>query len=153
MMNCRRIQKLLMTDYIDGELNEKMRINILNHLATCDRCKQFEEALQKETVSPFKAAEKKTPPDFIWEKIRSRIISGEKRAFKVIRILKPAFAIPALAIVTLIAILVIRFPVIGRTALNTYITDQTEFIMDLGQNGIDVPDEGLGTSIEEYLFS
>ena len=152
-MNCRRIQKLLMTDYIDGELNEKMRISILNHLATCDKCKQFEKTLQKETVSPFKAAEKKTPPDFIWEKIRSRIIADEESAFKVIRIFKPAFAIPAIAVVILIAILVVRFPLIGRTTLNTYITDQTEFIMDLGQNGIDVPDEGLGTSIEQFLLS
>jgi predicted anti-sigma-YlaC factor YlaD len=142
-----------MTDYIDGELKEKMRIRILNHLTACEECRQFEGTLQKETGSLFKAAEKKTPPDFIWEKIKDRIIIGEKNAFRVIRIFKPAFAIPAIAIVMLIAVFVIRFPLVERSALNTYITDQTEFIMDLGQNGIDVPDEGLGTSIEEFLLS
>ena len=103
--------------------------------------------------APARAPERKAPPDCVWEKIRDRIIIGEKNAFRVIRIFKPAFAIPAIAIIMLIAVFVIRFPLVGRTALNTYITDQTEFIMDLGQNGIDVPDEGLGTSIEEFLLS
>ena len=77
MMNCRKIQKLLMTDYIDGELKEKMRIKILNHLAACEECRQFEKTLQKETVSLFKAAEKKTPPT-----TRRRSTAVKKKIYK-----------------------------------------------------------------------
>ena len=109
-MNCKKIQELLMTDYIDGELNEKMQASILEHLATCDRCKRFEENLKEKVINPLKSVEKQYPPYFVWENIKNRIIKDRQsvsekidivvtsKLSSIFKTLKPAFAVPAIAI-------------------------------------------------------
>lgn len=162
-MNCKKIQELLITDYIDGEMNAKMRKDILNHLATCNKCKQFEENLKQKAITPFKAADRQHPPDYIWENVKNRITKDEQTISEKIDItvmnklsgifktLKPAFAVSAAAITILMIVLVVRFPLTGNGKLDTYIAEQAEFMVNLDSDESGV--NGLGTSIEEYLLS
>ncbi len=151
-MNCKKIQELLMADYIDGEANEKMRQVIFNHLSACSECRQIKETLKQDVIDPLKAAEKQHPPDFVWENIKSGIIKErqyvpERIGFK---ILKPAFVVPAVAVVILILVFIGGFPLKGNGKLDSYMVEQVEFIRALDSNGIEA--DGLGTSIEEYLL-
>lgn len=163
MMNCKKIQELLMTDYIDGELNEKMQASILEHLATCDRCKRFEENLKEKVINPLKTVEKQYPSYFVWENIKNRIMKDRQsvsekidvavtsKLSSIFKTLKPAFAVPAIAIAILVIIFVARPPLMSNGKLDAYIAEQTEFIINLDSSEIDI--NGLGTSIEEYLLS
>lgn len=160
-MDCRKIQKLLMTDYIDGEINEKVRLGILGHLAVCGECRRVEEDLKK-VIAPFKAAGKESPPDFLWRRIKDRIAEERRTSPERIAVLvtrkvadifrRPKFAFAASAIaITIIAVIVVAgLPIIGAGRLDTYIKEQAEFMTGLDSN--DIAGNGLGTSIEEYLL-
>ena len=151
-----------MTDYVDGELSEKMRIKILNHLTACNRCKQLEKTLQEEAVRPFKAAEKQHPPAFLWEKIKDRITEDRqtlperidvilaRRLSNLLKTPKFAFATSAIVIMILVLILAVRFLLPGNGNLDTYVAEQAEFMMGLDSDEADF--NGLDTSIEEYLL-
>lgn len=161
-MNCRKIQELLMTDYIDGEEDAKMRSSILQHLYACDKCRKLEESLKQKAVDPFLEAEKRYPPDYIWKNIQNQIVeeasAPEKikadiggRLSDIFKTLKPAFIVPAVAVAVLAIILIVGASLIDEGRLDTYMTEQAEFIINLDANGIDAG--GLGTSIEEYFLS
>ncbi|OGW75677.1 MAG: hypothetical protein A2Z72_03110 [Omnitrophica bacterium RBG_13_46_9] len=162
-MDCRRIQDLLMTDYIDGEASEKTQIKVLEHLRTCDACRLFEKTLREKAVSPFKTAKKRCPPDFVWENIKNRVIKDRQGApekkdipspigvWIILKTLRPAFAISAIAIIIFAITFISRSPLAGNGIIDTYIKEQTEFMVNLGTD--ETYADGLGTSIEEYLLS
>lgn len=152
-MNCEKIQNLLMADYIDGEANEKTCEKIREHLAACRKCKELEEALKKNVIDPLKTAGRERPPDFLWERIKSRIIKERETVSRRagIKILKPAFAVPAAALAILALVIITRIPLKGNGRLDSYMEEQVDFIMTIDDNGTAA--NGLGTSIEEYLLS
>ena len=157
-MNCKKIQNLLMADYIDGEANEKTCEKIREHLATCGKCKELEGALKKNVIDPLRAAEEERPPDFLWERIKDRIIK-EREAMPRrlgIRILKPIFAVPAVALAILALVIITQLPLQSSGTLDSYMEEQADFMMTLDDNGAaanGLDTNGLGTSIEEYLLS
>jgi len=69
-MNCREIQEIVITDYIDGQLDQKRKCFIEEHLAQCHHCKEFFILTQESSVKPFISAERQKPPEIIWENIR-----------------------------------------------------------------------------------
>jgi len=156
-MNCERMQELLITDYIDGEADGKTLTAIRDHLAACGKCRQFEKGLAEKVVNPFKAAEKHDPPDFIWAKIKDRIIADSEIPRRRIRlVLRPAFAAAAVAVVMLAIVFLSGRVLTRHNGVNLYMADQASFVMGLDEASDDItdsPDINLGTSIEEYFLS
>lgn len=151
-MNCEKIQNLLMADYVDGEANEKTCEKIREHLATCRKCKELEEALKKSVIDPLRAVGKEHPPDFLWEKIKNQIIKERETVPRSagIKILKPVFAVPAAVLAILALVIITHLSLKGNGGLDSYMEEQVDFIMALDDNG--TATNGLGTSIEEYLL-
>jgi len=83
-MKCKRV-KDLMSEYIDGEINESQRKDITIHLKSCASCKKIETSLRQTIIAPLKGAEKASVPEDIWHGLRSAITAGEEKNFVWVR--------------------------------------------------------------------
>ncbi len=72
-MKCSEIQDLILTDYIDGEVNESTKRKIEECIEGCEECRAFFEAVQSTGSDPFEALERKTPSDNVWLNIKENI--------------------------------------------------------------------------------
>ena len=73
-MLCRKIQELLKTDYLDGQVNEKQKQEIREHLLLCPKCRQLEQELQSQRLL-FQKAKQHDVPERVWHNIRNAIIT------------------------------------------------------------------------------
>lgn len=72
---CKKIQELILTDYLDGEINEA---SIDKHIASCEECRKFIAVVKKTTVEPLKNSKKDVlSQEIVWSKIQKEI-SKEK---------------------------------------------------------------------------
>ena len=159
-MNCKEIQELIMTDYIDGEIEEKLEKEVREHLKSCSRCQEFEGSLRKEAIEPFKKVEPVSPPEFTWSKIKRRIEEEKTKGWlaglgdglrAIFTIRKPAVAAATIAVVILIiAVIFTQLPFSRRNGLNEYLAEQAEFLSYLDKEETSSLD--LGTNLEEYFL-
>jgi len=158
-MNCKHIKKILITDYIDDEADDKIRKNVEEHLKKCESCGRFYEDLKKEAVSPFKEIRDMKVPDEVWDNIRAKI-GEEKKAFDIGGILDPLKRIfilpkPALAMVSFLLFVVIAlsgvkvYQVYNYNLTKDYLKDQMSYLLAL--NG-DADGNGFDTSIENIFL-
>ena len=52
-MKCKKIQEIILTDYLDGQLDEKQRSSLGRHLAECKSCKEFSTYAVKNIAGLF----------------------------------------------------------------------------------------------------
>lgn len=72
-MNCERIQELILTDYLDGVLELKVRKELEGHLVNCPQCREFAAAARKVCVEQFEGIVKAEPPQHVWMRIEDTI--------------------------------------------------------------------------------
>ena len=72
MNNCRQVQDVLLTDYVDAQPGADDRAGIDRHLADCAACRAVLESV-RQTEGRLRAAPSLTPPDHLWAGIRARI--------------------------------------------------------------------------------
>ncbi len=75
-MNCKKIQELLVTDYLDGELSTTILDSIKQHMDSCIHCRQFEQETQR-IMLPFEKARYIEPPTRVWKGVREKIIAEQ----------------------------------------------------------------------------
>jgi anti-sigma factor RsiW len=158
-MNCEKIKELILTDFTDGSLNEKMQKQVSLHLSSCVNCQEFAKTVSKIAIEPFKNAQKINPPDYLWYRIKDRIASQKPRPafsglFKNLQVLfhpRPAFALVTIAVVVIIASVFFQ-PYIRGEEINLYLNDQMDFVSHLGHNGNAAQEINFGTAIEELLL-
>ncbi len=73
MDNCKTIQELILTDYLDGQIDSSTKISIENHFLSCSSCKDFAKEAKEHLVKPFQQALIKEVPSSIWIGIRGEI--------------------------------------------------------------------------------
>jgi predicted anti-sigma-YlaC factor YlaD len=78
-MNCEKIQELILTDYLDGEMDEKQKEVILQHLANCADCQKFMVTAKITVNEPFSNVERINPDEFLWYKIKGVIEADKQR--------------------------------------------------------------------------
>lgn len=164
MKRCARYKELILTDYMDGELDSATQKEVAKHLETCVSCRALKEALLKKAVEPLKRAEKVKAPEYIWQNIRERIVSSEKpaeqgaltalreRLNKVFVMPRPALAFAAVTVLV-IGLIVVRFSMY-RAYERGYFTPGIESFstgLEEGNGNADLTDESFGTSIEMFL--
>jgi len=165
-MKCARIRELLMSDYTDGEADEKTRSGVLAHLAGCPACRRFRAELKRSAIEPFRPGRRHEVPEYLWERIRERVrkpvIRGASARisdgiYSFFRKLKPAFAFSTVALLILAVATFTRLNSTGRRAVDSYLAGQAEFMIELGDNNNGKRDSSangsLGTSIEEFFLS
>ena len=72
-MNCKRIQEFIITDYIDGQMGDKQKSFIDQHLVQCPACAGYLSSIKKVAVSPFVNASKDVPDQLLWVRIKQTI--------------------------------------------------------------------------------
>ncbi|MDP8264067.1 MAG: zf-HC2 domain-containing protein [Candidatus Aceula lacicola] len=161
MMNCKDIRELLLTDYVDGEINESARKAIDDHLVSCQSCKEFALAAKQAAFDPFSDAERFSPPESVWHSIKERIVEVSKEDSISENILslekiKKVFVLPRPAI-ALVSILIVVLSVTSfvRTSSQKIALENEEqaivYLAMLDEEDDSEPGE-FGTSIEEYFL-
>ncbi len=79
-MNCSKFRDIIITDYIDDELDQQEKQEIDRHLQGCAACRSFAAAVSKITVDPLRKAEMEDPPAFLWTRIKSHLEQGHHRS-------------------------------------------------------------------------
>lgn len=171
-MGCKKIQNLIMTDYLDGELKGARREEVEEHIKKCKTCSEYKEKLWKAGVRPFQGAKEITPPAVVWEKIEGRLdaeeakLSEKNGGFGFLEALnrtlsrlflhpKPALAVVLGVVLVLVVFSTTRLPwQTSEKIAGTYLIEQVEFLNQLGsaENGTDEDNGSLGTTIETFFM-
>ena len=75
-MRCKKIQELLKSDYLDGEVNQREERQISEHLAKCQECQRLEKELQGQRMV-FEKAKRQQVPEGVWQNIRDTIVTEQ----------------------------------------------------------------------------
>ncbi len=82
-MRCSRAKRLI-SECVDGKINDTQNLNLEQHLGSCPDCKQLFEDFQA-IVERAKNLEKLTPSGQSWLKIREKLETEEQKALTVRR--------------------------------------------------------------------
>jgi hypothetical protein len=142
-MRCDKVRELLLTDYIDGELDPDTLEEVKKHLEGCVSCRELEKELAEEVVGPLRESGIKQPAEEVWVNIKGRIEEeAENPLIDVLDRLRETFTYkkPALAIVSVMVMLIIVSVPIAkyyyeRDAAETYIEEQMSFLDSLNNGG------------------
>lgn len=169
-MNCKEIQELLLSDYIDGELDKSKEAELQRHLGACPECLESFALIRKTAIDPLARAGKvDLSEDALWRTIESRIQKENAVAVSpdalpdIIAILKQWFVFPriafALSVVLIFSMTALYFNRDRReevaTSASAEIKTQEQFLayMDMDLTDDESSDtEGYGTAIEEYFL-
>jgi anti-sigma factor RsiW len=72
-MKCNKYRDIIITDYADGELDEREKQEIDRHLQDCAACRAFAAAVSAVTIEPLRKTTPEEPPAFLWTRIQSRL--------------------------------------------------------------------------------
>jgi anti-sigma factor RsiW len=160
MNECRKFRDVILTDYLDGELDKEARERLEAHLSVCPACRVFVREAKEQLGDPFKNVRPEPVPEQVWRNIRGRIetenrprdVVGDilERVFK--PFLRPQF-VPAY-IVFFVFFFSGAFVVHNRIQLVTE-TEQGRYLMStLGEetSAEGLENANLGTAIEEYFL-
>lgn len=78
-MNCKKIQELILTDYVDGEMDEGEKEVVLRHSANCVDCQNFMVTAKEMIHEPFRNVESINPDALLWYKIKQGIETEKER--------------------------------------------------------------------------
>ena len=162
MMQCKKIQELLKTDYLDGEVNPQEEQFIKEHLKQCPGCSRLEKELQAQRML-FQGAARKQVPERVWHNIRDAIVAQRlnlrkslspgilERLKGLIFTRRPVFALAtSFSVLILLAVVTATF-IQGKVSLSKQNAAESIAGYSLnGENGYVLYD--LGTSIEEYFL-
>lgn len=79
-MGCSKFRDIIITDYVDDELDEQGKQEINHHLQGCAACRAFAAAVLKIAVDPLRKAEITEPPAFLWTRIKSHLEQDHNRS-------------------------------------------------------------------------
>ena len=72
-MKCNNFRDIIITDYVDGELDEQGKQEIGRHLQDCPACRAFAAAVRSMAVDPLRQTAPEETPPFLWTRIQSRL--------------------------------------------------------------------------------
>ncbi|MGE0268038.1 MAG: zf-HC2 domain-containing protein [Candidatus Omnitrophota bacterium] len=180
-MNCEKTQELILTDYADGRLAGDQKVQLETHLAGCVHCREFARVVNEKILQPFAQAERLSPSESVWNKIREEIaqeepVSSFRSFIRFIGSLKPLQGSVLLysALLVLVTLTVLRVKpapdginiAVQTTAPVTiakievkenlpavdYDEEYLAFMVDEFAGNYAPYNDGYGTAIEEYFL-
>ena len=164
MKKCDHFKDLILTDYIDGELDKNSVGNLESHLLDCSDCRVFLKEVKDNAALPFQQALRQPVPAEFWDTIKQSI-EHENQArspladcIAQLKGLIAFLAFPRMAPVFASLILML---LVGSVTLNTIQIqrtrekDQGEYLVSLmSSRDSSVPSDNndLGTPIEHYFL-
>ena len=159
-MNCKRMENLILTDYIDGNLKARALEELGLHLRSCPSC----NALAKELRAAgklFRAAGQEAAPKEVWHKILAEIYTAPAKSrfpeaiLMYVRYylshLKPAVVIASAAVLLLFALATIRL-MPHKDYLETTIAKNDILAMSYINDEEDGSEYDLGTPAEMFFL-
>jgi len=73
MKKCDHFKDLILTDYMDGELDKNSAKNVESHLLECSDCRAFLKEVKSNAALPFQQTLHQPVPAELWGAIRQRI--------------------------------------------------------------------------------
>ncbi len=77
---CKDIQELILTNYLDGEIDQELKIRIDRHLDECAECRKFAAEAKETLIVPFQQAPAEKVPAHLWTAIKDKIENVEAPA-------------------------------------------------------------------------
>ena len=161
MSACHEFRDIILTDYIDGELDKKVKIRLEAHLNVCAQCREFVNEVKAQLVVPFAQTPRAVVPEDLWQSIEEKITGEGEQAHPAatwIDRLVQSLALPRSAPVALSFILFISasFWVLhNRQAAQVADNDSGEYaayVLDSVSELAETGNDSFGTSIEEYFL-
>ncbi len=167
-MNCEKVKELIITDYLDRQVNEEQKEQIEEHLASCRHCKEYELAARKTVIDLFNNAERLRPPEAVWHKIKEKIEEEQeltspfadliRRIKSFLYVPKPALAVATIIVALLIMVTIIKLPSENQEIMKANLENQenqieciTYLLRVFNQDSMN-ENNGFGTSIEDYFL-
>ena len=159
-MLCKAIKDLVLTDYLDQQLDGELKGNIESHLATCPDCAAFARDVQKTLADPFKSIVRQKVPERVWESIKANIPVKVSLADKVTGLLEritPVFSFPRLSpILAGVAVMLIVGATVfyGQQAKQVRVKEQVEYLAYLltPADPQESENSSMETPIEKYFL-
>lgn len=160
-MNCERIQELILTDYLDGVLENNVRKELEIHLANCPQCLDFAKVARKTAFESFERASKADPPEQVWarieERIRENYAPSHIEAPSWLENLKSLFFLPrpALALAAVLVLFVMAGTIDQiKPRPKALSQSSVEYIVSLVESAADDPvqDDDFGTDVEQVFL-
>ena len=163
MIQCKKIQELLQTDYLDQETDQQEERFITEHLKQCSECSGLEKRLQAQRIL-FQRAKHQPVPERLWSKIAEAIVTERLKQKEGLFVgirqrLRDLIAVrrPAVVLVTSLFSVIIILALFANTTIQNQISLNRQAAAESiagyslnGQNGYALYD--LGTGIEEYFL-
>lgn len=165
-MNCKKIQDLILTDYIDQELDLEGRKQIDLHLENCEACQEVLLHVQKEATEPLEHAQKVSVPQSVWNEIKREIIEkaerktlieeayGHVKDFFVVR--RPVFALSTALVVLLLVVSFVRMPGLMDKKVSysgdVHLVETFAYLAGVDSFDDESNNGGFGTAVEEYFL-
>ena len=160
MKICDQIRSVLLTDYIDNELDKNARKKIEEHLAACPECRQIVGPARDDISVISNAGARKKIPSDLWQAV-VKGIEDEKRvknpAMDFVRGITQIFTVPRLVPALagmILLVLSVSFFLYTRQVSRNGGNESFEYVAGLFANTSPAAtDNGaLGTPIEEYFL-
>lgn len=165
IMNCKRVKELILTDYVDGQMGNRPKSLIDQHLAHCPACKGYLDSIKQEAVDPFVNAAKAVPDDFLWSQIKRTIQEQEQqqaeksfvsdfweRLRSAVHFPRPAYALATVATLVFMIGLTNQL-VMNDQMMKVNAQDQVMYLSSLIDEPVGTSNgNDLGTPIEKYFL-
>lgn len=158
-MDCIKCKDLILTDYIDGQMQPKAKAALEAHIAQCADCAALAKEAGQLLSVPFAQAQRQEVPPYLWHRIKTSV---ERQAYApaaptVWERLRGAMALPRLAPALATFVLV---ALVGTVSIKQYNVQQAKaegqgqyLAYVLASSDTAESDNGnLGTSLEDYFL-
>ena len=160
MKKCEEFKDLILTDYIDGELDGALTRKMEDHLLECSDCRAFLKEVKSLTATPLHQAPLQTVPGAVWDSIKEEIQREDQKVSpfeELIERIRGWIVYPKL--VPVFASLVLMF-LVGSVSLNTMhvrqarAQDQGEYLISLLEptDVTTTADNNDGSTLIEHYF-
>ena len=137
MKSCEEFKDLIVTSYIDAQIDKVSKNNLESHLLDCADCRAYLREVKAYAVVPFQNAPLEPVPSQLWDSIAQEIVKQHQSKDLVANIIgqfKGLLALPRL--VSILASLMVMFLVGSITYNNINIqkaksTEQAEYLVSL----------------------
>ena len=149
MNTCKEFKDMILTDYIDGELNQNIKNQLEGHLQACAPCREFAQEAKAQLITPFKKIPRADVPADLWRSIEEKITQESEETQPVaswIDRLVQSLALPHLAPVMLSFILFVsvglwifnrQTPQVANTDSGEYATYVMDSVSELAETDND----------------
>jgi len=149
-MNCKIIEELILTDYVDGKLRGEALQEVEAHIASCANCRKIAEKLAL-AEKAFKDIDREEPPPTVWHNIKAEISVRHNRLFPSLSHLRPAVLIATAVLLVFFTILVTQI-MPGKSIIQPAADQDDILALASTGEGWNGEDYDLGTSVEEYFL-